>query len=485
MKPLKTGRLRLLALSCACSAIALNTAHAQDDGPTPAIVIKPTLTVQGTYTDNAELSSSNRNSDWITRGQLGVDANVDTGRTTLTSHGDFAYDRYTRQTALSGWSLSAQGNGAYSILPEELAITARGTITDGYVSTFNTSATDRSGVDNRIQLATYAIGPELTMGVGNVGDLDAAARFSQVFYAAADASTVANLPNDDNIAQVVARFDTGKRFSGYQSLSTAEFDGDDHGYRSGNAIETLFFPVLPSVRVLGRAGYESVFQPGVTRINAPVATAGLEFTLNEKSQITVEGGTRYNRGIWAAKANIQLGSRLAFTATYSVAIQPDQIYVANTLGDFVDRTAALPSPIVPGSFRYSPNLYNQTSLNKTAEAHLIYTDEIQSLDGSVNWSDRYFFTTLGEDKTLISNLAYTRKIRPRLNLTVAANYAHTFDSPLFGASETYRGSITALYQLGRRTDMNFSYDMSFGRELIPGGIKVQEHAFVIAIARRF
>jgi uncharacterized protein (PEP-CTERM system associated) len=485
MKSLKTRRLCLLALTCACSTIALTTARAQDGSPTPAFVLKPTLTVQGTYTDNADLSSNNRNSDWITRGQLGIDADVNTGRTTLTSHGDFAYDRYARQTALSGYSLSAQGNGAYTILPDELAITARGTITDGYTSTFNTSATDRSGVDNRIQLATYAIGPELTMGLGNVGDLDAAARFSQVFYAAADASTVSNLPEDDNIAQIVARFDTGKRFSGYQSLSTAEFDGDDHGYRSGNAIETLFFPVLPSLRVLGRAGYESVFQPGVTQINAPVATAGLEYTINEKSQITVEGGTRYNRAIWAAKANIQLGSRLAFTADYSVSIQPDQIYVANTLGDFVDRTAQLPSPIVPGSFRYSPNLYNQTSLNKTAEAHLIYTDEIQSIDGSVNWTDRDFFTNIGEDKTLISNLAYTRRVRPRLNLTLAANYARTFDSPLFGASENYRGSATIQYQLGRRTDVNFSYDMSFGRELIPNGIKIQEHAFVIAITRRF
>jgi hypothetical protein len=323
------------------------------------------------------------------------------------------------------------------------------------------------------------------MNVNDIGDLAAAARFSQVFYAAADASTVTDLPQDDNIVQLIGRFDTGKRHARFQSLSTFEAVGDDHGYRSANGIESLFVSVLPDLRVLGRAGYETVFQPGVTRINAGVFTGGLEFTPNAKSVITVEGGTRYGRGIWAARANVQLSSRFSITGSYAVAVQPDQVYVSNTLGDFIDRTAQLPSPIVPGSFRYSPNLYNQTSLNKTAEAHLIYLGDIQSVDLSVNWTDRDFLSALGHDRSLIGNISYSRKVRPRWNLVLAANYARTYESSIFGASETYRGAATALYQLGPRTDLTFSYDISHGSQLIPGGLRIQEHAVVVAITRRF
>jgi hypothetical protein len=466
--------------------MAANASRGQEVLATaPPIVLRPSITVQETYTDNADLTSSNRSADYVTRGMLSLDADVNTGRTTATLHGDFAYDRYARQVALSGWSLSANGTGNYSVVPQRLDILVRGTVTDGFVSTFNTSVTDRSGVANRIQLATYDIGPRLNMDLGDVGDLAAALRFAQVFYSAADASTVSALPNDDNILQLIGRLDTGTRYAGYQSLTTVEADGDNQGYRSANGIESLYFSVTPDIRVFGRAGYETVFQPGITRINSEILSAGFEITPNERSRFTVEGGRRYDRLIWNAKAKLQLSPRILLTGQYSENVQPDQVYVADTLGDFIERTAALPPPVVPGSFRFSPNLYNQVSLNKTAEVHVIYSGQIQSLDASVHWADRNFLSAGGHDRTLIAAVAYTRKLRPLLSLTLAGNYARTFDSPVFGASETYFSSAGLTYQASRFTDININYGASFARQFQAGGAKVQEHVVAIALRRRF
>ncbi len=47
---------------------------------------------------------------------------------------------------------------------------------------------------------------------------------------------------------------------------------------------------MPSLRLLGRGGYEHVELPFMAHLNAPIWSTGFEYTLNEASQITAEGG---------------------------------------------------------------------------------------------------------------------------------------------------------------------------------------------------
>lgn len=510
MKGRTSTRAWLIGLGANCSALALNTAQAQaplsavplgpGDLPVPAqaptqtpatragppFLLQPSLTLQETYTDNATFSSAARQSDWITRGILGLDADVNTGRTSLIAHGYFAYDHYARLSALSGWSISSQGRGVYLILPDRLSFAIQGGVTDGYVSTINTSATDRSGLPNRVQLATYAAGPELTTPIGDVGDLVAAARFAQLFYSASSPSRVTGLPSNDNIVQLLASFDTGRRLSGYEALSTFEFNGDQQHYRAVDAIESLFVGIAPSLRLIGRVGYESVYQPGIVNLNAPALTAGFEYRPNDKSVLTVEGGTRFNRGIWAAKAAIQLSSRLSMNGYYTVSVQPDQVFVANSLSGLVSRVVDLPTPSFPGSYAYNANLYNRTSLISSAHVDLDYAGDTQSVSVSSDWSDRDFLSSAGgHDRTVIGSVSYTRHLRPRLDLSLQANYARTFNSPVFGASESYGGSASLRYNVTPRTDIRASYNFVNARELRTGGFNVREHAVVVSITRRF
>jgi hypothetical protein len=50
-------------------------------GPRPEVLIQPSIGIEGTFTDNAELLPTDKRSDFIARVALGVDVDVDRGRT--------------------------------------------------------------------------------------------------------------------------------------------------------------------------------------------------------------------------------------------------------------------------------------------------------------------------------------------------------------------------------------------------------------------
>jgi uncharacterized protein (PEP-CTERM system associated) len=477
---------------CALAATALagGAAHADDDTtPIPSFFITPTLGVQLSYTDNANLTSSDRDSDLITRGSLGLDAAVNRGPLTGKLNARYDYDWYSSTNDLNGGSLSMNGSGIYSILRDRLWIEAAGSVTNGYTSTFGASAVDRSGVEGRTQLGVYNIGPRFATTLGSYADLAGALRWEQVLYTNADGSETPHLPHNDNIGQAVMRIDTGARFAKYQLLTTGQYEQDNMDFRTGNIVQSVYFSVLPGLRLIARAGYEHVFQPGVTDIDAPVLSAGVEIRPNRYSTLSFEGGRRYDRTSWSARANVQVTDKIYLNARYMEMPAPDQLYVAQSFQDFVEESASLPLPIVPGvspaTFIFRENLYNQTSFNKTADLHALYSGVTQSLDLSARWSDRHFLAADTHDRSVTAYGAYTRRLRYDLDAVLAANYARTLESPVYGKSETYGGSVRAVYRLNSTMMLTTSYSYTHGKQLFPGGEKIRENVVLIALQKNF
>ena len=156
-----------------------------------------------------------------------------------------------------------------------------------------------------------------------------------------------------------------------------------------------------------RGGYERVYQPGVTDLNAPVLSAGLEFRPNANSRITIEGGERYKRSTWAARAEVQVSDRIALTGRYTEVLAPDQLHLANAFTDFVAATAELPAPTTPTRFRYQENLYDQTSYDKRGEVHVLYSGASNVIDVSAQLSDRRFVVTGGRDRSASADVRIT------------------------------------------------------------------------------
>jgi len=479
------------AVLAAYTALACGPVRAQEAAGAANFVdlrdfsISPKVGIQESYTDNAFLTSTNVKDDLVTRLNLTTDINVNTGRTKASIDTAFSYDIYAQNGSLSGWSLYGNGNGTYTVIPGFLTLEGEGSVTNGSVSTFGTSAIDRAGTIGRVQLATYDFGPRITTTLDDFADINLLGRFAQVLYNAEDTSDVAVLPADSSIFEFTGTAGTADRFTGIELTTATNYERDDHSFQMYNGMQSVFVRIMPQVRLIARGGYEDISQPAVVDIAAPIASGGVEVAINQLSKITVEAGTRYNRATYDANIFLQFSDRFYATGRYFEVLEPAQIQINSTYSDFVNMSRLLPTPLVPTNFGFTGNLYNQTSLNKTAEGHLVYKWEDDLIDLDASWNDRLFVAMGDHDRVLVGNASYSRRIAPDLGAQIRFSYAQTFASPIYGASSSYGGEINASYDLNSVMTARIGYALEKQTQTSPIHDSLSENVVFAAVERRF
>jgi uncharacterized protein (PEP-CTERM system associated) len=440
--------------------------------------ISPRLGVLESFTDNVLLTPTNQEHDFVTRFNLDNQLNVNTGRTLIDINSSLSYDKYADHSELDGYSIQGIGSGTYAAIPGFLYLDAEGQVSNGTASTFGSSALDRSGTNGRVQLATYNLGPRITTTIGDIADLLVRGRFAQVNYDTEDAATSPLLPTNSTIYQASGVATTGERFLGFQFDTAGSYQRDDHGYRAYYGTESVFFRVLPSLRLLARGGYEHVELPPATAIDSPIWSTGFEYAPNEDSTITLEGGERYNRTNWRAEALFRLGARLTWTASYRQVLQPSQVSINDTFTGFMDFNRLLSSPGLTLSSPQFGNLVDQPSLSKTAATHLVYQTERDILDFALVYDDRRFVGTGDRDSSLQAQLNYTRRLAEDLDLNFGGAYGKTFTSTIFGESEMIRAEIGVAYQLNSTWNTRVGYAISHNSHSSLSGSVLENVAFV-------
>lgn len=443
----------------------------------------PVVGLQESFTDNALLTSTGKQYDFITRPMVGADMNI-RGPLTATVSGDIFYDAYARDGRLSGWSGDGSMVGTYDLVPSFLSIDAQGVLTNTNATVFGQPAIDRVGTADRTQLATYDIGPHVKTTLDDFADVDLIGRFAQIFFTNPNASTVV-LPTDSTVVQSVGTIDTAQRYAGYELVTSGQFERDDHGFQSYGGLQSVFLQVMPEVRLIGRGGYDHVEQPIINTIDAPIWSGGVEVSINQQSKITVETGERYNHSAWAADLHLQFLDQLYAVGRYFETLEPDQVQINSSFVDFVTQTIQLPVQLASGTFNVNGNLDSQVSLNKEAEFHLVYDWQGQTIDLQTSWSDRLFMSANEHDRTLLSGVSYRRTIAPDLALTADAAYWHTFANPFYGASELYRGEAALQYDLNPTMRLTGGYTYERQLQLFAGGEGITENVLYATITKRF
>lgn len=474
----KTGAARrnkswLLGTVCVAMAGPPSAAFAQDMLGRPVVIV-PTVGLQETYTDNAALTDQGRESDFITRFNLGSTAAVDHGRLTAHVNVQGWYDLYAKHPNFNGWSIAGDATANYAIVRDRLSIEAAGNVSEASQSLFNGSAIDRSGTPGRTRVGIFYLGPKLTTDINNFAQLTADARIGVVNYSDADNSVeIAPLPSNATFYQALFRLDTGERVRPYQLLTASLLQADDSHYRSANLIQSVYYRVSPLIRLIGRAGYEAVRQQGLQDINSPVLSVGMEFRPNDVSRIRIEGGERFNRGAWAARADLRIAPRFMLFGRHSELVATDQLHVANDFDEFITQSQELPAPTISRAFQFNQNLYNQTSFNKLTELRLEYNGPVNFVALSTTYSERRFLgpvaspdpninDTNSKDRSLDGNISVTRHVRPDLNVTLSGHYTRTFESPLYGASKTYGADLLADYAVNSTVELQVGYSYRTG-----------------------
>lgn len=447
--------------------------------------IAPRLGIQESFTDNVLLASTNEQTDFVTRFNLDNQLGVNTGRTQISVQTTLSYDQYAKQDQLSDWSLQGLATGTYAAIPGFLYLDAEGEVTNGSITTFGTSAIDRSGTAGRVQLATYNFGPRVTTTVGDLADLEVRARAAQVHYDTEDTTITTLLPQNANILQASAVARTGERFTNLELVSAGNYQRDDHDFRLYNGIQSVFVRVMPSLRIIGRGGYEHVELPQMANLNAPVWSTGLEYTLNDESRITAEGGERYNHTNWRAEALIRLAQRLSWSASYREILAPAQVGINDSFEDFMNLSRLMATPVVSTNLPLFGNLVNQPSLAKTADTHLVYQTDIGRLDFNASWNDRRFVATGDHDRSLQGGVSYNHRLAADLEAALSATYGRTFSSPIFGESEFVSGELNIGYQLNSTWTARAGYAYLHSRQITPISATVSENVVFASLQKSF
>lgn len=482
-----------------CSAVALSAlcasgVHAQDavrsapavrDGGDPRpLIVTPHVGVQEGFTDNARLTEDNRDSDFVTRVFAGIDATLNGARTKGALRARAAYDFYADADDLNGWSTNGFGFGSYDLVQDVLSLEADAGITYGYVSSYGGSAFDRSGVDNRVHVTTAGFGPRLRTTLPAF-DLNASARVAHVAYGDADGSSTGPLPTDTTQYYADASLDTMRRLTNVQLNLSVAYEEDDQDFESLGAVASGYFNVAPTVRLIARAGYDNIQAPFSVDISDPYWALGAEYRPTERTQFSVEGGQRYGEATWAAQADIAVTNRFYLSASYDERVEPDQSRVYRDFQSFVVQQGTVATPLTPDQFAINGNLYGSTALNKQARVAAAYTWDVQQLDVSATWADRYFYSTRASDKSISADVNYTRQLRPDLALGLGGDYWETYDSPVYGENRSYSLRALLTYSLNPTLRLTGGYGYRKNEDLRVGGADVYENAVFASLVKTF
>jgi uncharacterized protein (PEP-CTERM system associated) len=444
----------------------------------------PMAALQETVTDNVFLTPNNKKFDFITRPMVGAVMNYRGGPATAAMVGHVYYDFYASQNSQSGWGGDAFTTSSYELIPSFLSVVADGAVTNGNLTNFGTPTFDRVGPANRLQIGMYDVGPHLTTVVDDFADLDVNGRFAQVSFLNARNLPV-GAPTDATILNGTASLDTGERFVGYESLSQASVDRDDRGFLGYNGQESLFVRVLPQVRIIGRGGYDNVYQPNIIDLSAPMWSGGVEVTINQQSRITVERGERFDHVSWAGNLQLQLSNGLVAFGSYTEGLESQLIGLNNSFLNFASPSISIPTELTQGSFSFNGNLDSQTALSKVATFNLVYQWETQRVSLGSSWYDRLFIVTNRRDRSVAGDVSYLRSIAPDLAMLVGVDYWRTLENPFYGASDSYRGVVSLQYVVNPSMQLVGGYAHQQQEQLTAGGQTITENIIFAAIGRTF
>ena len=459
-------------------------AFAGGDVDNRELAVTPLIGLQESFTDNAFLSSTDKQYDFITRPMAGAEVVSQGGPIIGRFLGHVYYDAYAREGSLSGFSADAQTYGSYTLVPAFLSIDAQGFLTNTYVTSFGVAADDRSGLANRAQVADYSIGPHVTTTVGDFADLNVIGRFSQIFFDNQNGGS-ALIPTDSTVEQGAATMDTDSRFSNFQFVTALQYARDDHGFEGYGGLQSAFVNITDDLRAIARGGYDAATAAGIVDIHAPVWSAGLEYTINPQSKITVERGERFNHVAWAADLHLQLSDKIFATGRYSEVLQPNQLQIGNSFTDFVSQISTLPQPLVPGTFAINNDLNNQISLNKFAQLDLVYQFENDTVDFGAYWNDQLFLPLNQHGQSITAAANYYRTIAEDLRVGGNLSYWRTTSNPVFGSSEVYAGTLSMQYDINPTMRAYAGYSYSHQELLNVGGTTITENSLYAAITKRF
>lgn len=251
----------------------------------PNWLITPSISVDGTYTDNVNLAA-NKKSDFVTRLNPGITLEGKSGRASASLSYQWQHYSYAENSDLRNNQRSLAAKGQLELVEKWLFLEGNHNISQQSVSAFGTQSAGNELINsNRSETAAYSISPYIKGRLASVADYQL--RFTGT-HARSDAGALS-----DGTAATTRSWNghlagaTPLALLGWSLDADRQVAHNTNGveYRSDHTFGTLTYKIAPHVRMFARAGRESENFTGGVLQKRTTSGLGLDWNPTERTKL--------------------------------------------------------------------------------------------------------------------------------------------------------------------------------------------------------
>lgn len=448
-----------------------------------------TVTVTGT--DNVEIDQAERRSDLVTTTQFNVGVNRSSRTTTARLTGNLAWDAYAKTSRLNGLRYDALALVNSQLIDRRLDIDVRVNTTQQDVSGAGaTSAVDRSIGSNQTQIVNVSASPTLRTTVRDWAVAEANYSVSGAFYFSTDTSPTAPPVSDAVIHRGRVSLSTGTRFPRFRLTGIATAEETNREASAQNSARRDIqadaeYQLYPRFRLTANVGYEEIEEPNFAAdLEDPFGTVGFRWNPGTRTQITFNGGYRYQGPNFNGRISYTFGERLNLIVNYSESIENQQRLALGNLGDITFDELGTPVNTITGQelspgglpFDLQDNAFRRDAVSVSVSG-LIGRNRY-SIGGQYEVRD----TNGVSSNTVGLNASLSRDLTERASLTLAGSIQET-EQATTGTDRTWTARSVYRYRLSETFDLDARY--AFVKRESIRSLTFHENVLRISATKRF
>ncbi len=453
---------------------------------TQPFVFGGSISLDETGTDNVNGTTGGGDADLISTASLNLFLAEQSQRTQFAAAATVDFEDYAHNSSLNNSGVSATGSGSLTILRDFLSLEGDGSTSDQFINQFSAPATARATTAGRARQGAFEVGPHLTTKLGDLLEVEGRARYAQVDIQPLAGTTLpAGLAGNTAINQYLGRIATSNSIRPYQMAITGEYLREDGGFRLYNGLYSIFLGDSDGFQIVGRGGYESTTDPGITDIHGPIWSAGFIARPGKDGYVRVEYGSRFEKPTWNAAVQIALTPVLRLSGSYLRTLETEQARITRSLTSLTDFNVdqEIGTPSVPTFVDLT--LINATFLSDDASLDLAWKPSVRTdVTLLVGESHRRILNTNTEDRFFVSGVNVVHRVNRKLSLQFSAAYDRTLTA-VTGTFKPwdYRVATQLAYNLTKSVSVTagFARQETFGAP----GVSTPENAIEVGISKSF
>jgi len=513
-----------LALPAAVNPVPDKMPSSLGSTPPPAApardwVVTPSVSVREAYTDNVRLTPVGA-PDSLTSIGAGLTVKEDTRRLKLTLDGEVNYDAYRRATDLDGIRYTVYGNALGELVENTLLVDMRASINVQPISANGViSAIDRRLPGNQVEVINASVSPYLTHDFGSWASGELRYRLSLLDYSgsvgagatplaasvaaapavAAPHAAAPIVPVTTTSNQILANLRAGPQFTEFRWVvegwaNQADYSGG-RTVTQGTFSLTGEYALMRQVALIGIVGFDSFNDSALAdsdRVDGSLRV-GTRLTPGPRTDLLLEGGTRYGGPYWSGQFRYRISSSLLLSAIHREMVTTQQDLANSSLNDLVrDEQGRLADPLTgdivdPNFFPFANSAQNFSL--QTSRIELGGSADRTSGSLSLEYDQRVLGTSSlgagGGDRqnSLLVGGSLSRQLTRHADLSLSFWLGKTEDSLASGSYSIRRVSATYDYDFtaSLRASLGFRR-YTLNNEIGP---RYSENAATITVRQQF